>query len=140
MPSSLALCAPGAVSKSKGKAESCSCDAECQSGFCADGVCCTSACGQTCRACDLATSLGDCASVPSGVKPHDSTVCAASKPATCGQDGACDGKGGCRKYVEGTECKLGTCDGDSVTGIVACDGNGNCSEPAPSRDLSTLYL
>ncbi len=127
------VCPPGTVSKSKGRAESCSCNDECQTGFfCADGVCCTSACGQTCRACNLATSLGVCAPVPSGVKPHDSLVCAASKPATCGQDGTCDGKGGCRKYVEGTECKLGTCDGDSVTGIVACDGKGNCSEAASS--------
>ena len=129
---SASACPPGAVSKSKGKAESCSCDDECQTGFCADGVCCTSACGQTCKACDLATSLGDCAFVPSGVKPHNAQVCPASTPATCQQDGTCDGKGGCRKYIKGTDCKLGTCAGDSVTGIVSCDGNGNCSEPAPS--------
>ncbi|MGB7810900.1 MAG: hypothetical protein WBP56_07175, partial [Polyangia bacterium] len=122
------VCSPGTVSKSKGKAESCSCDDECQTGFCVDGLCCTSACGQTCKACNLPSSLGDCAFVPSGVKPNDPLVCAASTPATCGQDGTCDGQGGCRLYVNGTECKAGTCDGDSVTGILSCDGNGKCSE------------
>src|SRR5450759_187470 len=54
-------CAPGTPSKSKGKAESCSCDAECQTGFCVDGICCTSACTETCKACNLASSLGVCA-------------------------------------------------------------------------------
>ena len=122
-------CSSGTLSKSKGKAESCSCDGECQTGlFCVDGLCCTSACGATCMACDLPSSLGDCSVVPSGVKPHDPLTCAASTPATCGQDGTCDGKGACRQYVKGTECKAGTCDGDSVTGILACDGNGKCSE------------
>ena len=122
------VCSPGTVSKSKGKAESCSCDDECQTGFCVDGLCCTSACGQPCMACNLPSSLGECAMVPPGVKPNDPLVCAASTPATCGQDGTCDGQGGCRLYVNGTECKAGTCDGDSVTGILSCDGNGKCSE------------
>ena len=120
-------CSPDTPSKSKGKAESCSCDRECQTGFCADGVCCTSACGETCKACNLRSSLGDCAFVPSGVSPNDSSVCPASTAATCGRDGTCDGKGGCRQYVKGTECKSGTCDGDSVTGVRTCDGNGSCS-------------
>ena len=121
-------CAPGTPNKSKGKAESCSCDAECQTGFCVDGICCTSACTETCKACNLASSLGVCAFIPAGGKPSDPLVCPATKAATCRLDGTCDGKGACRLYVEGTECKPGTCDGDSVTGIVACDGNGNCSE------------
>jgi hypothetical protein len=121
-------CSPNTPSRSKGKAESCSCDRECQTGFCADGVCCTSACGATCMACNLASSLGDCAFVPAGLRPDDSLSCTASTPATCGQDGTCDGKGGCRLYVKGTECKAGVCDGDAVTGAVTCDGIGNCAQ------------
>jgi len=121
-------CSPNAQSKSKGKAESCSCDRECQTGFCADGVCCTSACGETCKACNLRSSLGDCAFIPSGGPPNDSSVCLASIQATCGLDGTCDGKGGCRQYVKGTKCESGTCEGDGVTGVRTCDGNGNCSE------------
>ena len=120
-------CATGTPSKSKGKAESCTCDGECQSGFCVDGICCTTTCGQTCKACNLPSSLGDCAFVPSGVRPNDPLVCAASTPATCGHDGTCDGKGACRLYLKGTECKAGTCDGDGVTSILTCDGNGQCA-------------
>ncbi len=115
--------------KNKGKAEACTCNSECQSGFCVDGVCCASACGETCRACNLATSMGDCALVPAGGRPTRQE-CAASTPATCGQDGTCDGKGACRKYVKGTECKTGTCDGDGIAGALACDGKGACVEPA----------
>ena len=123
-------CPPGTVSASKGRAESCTCNAECQTGFfCADGLCCTSACGQTCKACNLASSLGECNFVPSDQKPHDPSVCTASTPATCGQDGFCDGKGGCHKYGEGTPCKAGICNGDGITGVLTCDGNGKCSEP-----------
>ena len=73
------------------------------------------------------SSATNCAFIPAGGKPSDPLVCPATKAATCRLDGTCDGKGACRLYVEGTECKPGTCDGDSVTGIVACDGNGNCS-------------
>jgi hypothetical protein len=121
-------CPPEIPSQSKGKAQSCSCDRECQTGFfCVDGLCCTSACGETCKRCDLASSLGDCEFVPLGGKPSDALQCVASSAATCGLDGKCDGKGGCRKFESGTECKAGTCDGDGVTGILTCDGNGNCS-------------
>jgi hypothetical protein len=120
-------CPADVPAKSKGKAESCTCDRECQSGFCMEGVCCTSACTANCMACNLPSSLGDCAPVPAGARPADSDSCLASTPATCGLDGTCDGKGGCRKYVRGIECKAGTCDGDSLTGIRTCDGEGNCS-------------
>ena len=121
-------CTSDTPSKSKGKAESCSCDRECQTGFCVDGICCTSACGETCKACNLRSSLGDCAFVPSGAQPNGPSVCSASTPSTCGLDGTCDGKGGCRKYGSGTECKAGTCDGDGVSGILTCDGKGGCNQ------------
>ena len=121
-------CAPDAPGKSKGKAESCGCDRDCQTGFCVSGICCTSACAERCKACNLPSALGDCAFVPPGVKPTDPLACAATTPATCGQDGTCDGKGGCRQYPKGTECKSGTCEGDGINGILTCDGNGKCSE------------
>ena len=120
-------CSPETPSQSKGKTESCSCDRECQTGFCVDGICCNKACTETCKACNLASSLGDCALVPSGVKPSVALQCVASTPATCGLDGTCDGKGGCRQFVKDTPCKGGTCDGAGVTGILTCDGNGKCS-------------
>jgi hypothetical protein len=121
-------CPASTPSHSKAKGQSCNCNRECQSEFCVDGVCCGSACTETCKACNLPSSLGDCAFVPAGARPSDSSMCPASTPATCGLDGTCDGKGVCRKYVHGSECKAGTCDGDAVVGIGICDGAGNCSE------------
>lgn len=119
---------PADAHKNKSKAEACTCDNECQSGFCVDGVCCSSACGDTCKACNLPNSLGDCALVPAGGKPARQE-CNATTAATCGDDGTCDGKGACRKYLKGTECKTGTCDGDGISGALACDGKGTCGDP-----------
>ena len=136
-------CPASTPSHSKAKGESCSCNRECQTEFCVSGVCCGSACAETCKACNLPSSLGDCAFVPAGARPNDSAMCTAGTPATCGLDGTCDGKGGCRKYVHGTECRPGQCEGDTVVGIGICDGQGNCSEsksqPCPpySCDEST---
>jgi hypothetical protein len=79
-------------------------------------------------ACNLASYLGECVPVPAGARPADSSTCPSALAGTCGLDGTCDGKGACRKYPRGTECKAGTCQGDSVEGIRTCDGAGNCSE------------
>jgi len=116
-----------AGSGTKGKAESCSCNNECRSSYCVGGVCCDSACTDGCKACNLPSSLGICAFVPSGAKPSNTNFCIAETPATCGQDGTCDGAGVCRKYESGIICKNGTCDGDGVVNAEACDGKGSCS-------------
>ena len=121
------VCSTDAGAKSKGKAEACTCDSECRTGFCVDGVCCATACTDTCKACNLPIALGECSLVPSGAKPSNPLQCPADRASTCGPDGTCDGAGACRKYVEGTECKPGSCSGDSVTGALTCDGKGSCS-------------
>lgn len=120
-------CAADAGPPSKGKSEPCACNGECRSGFCVDGVCCTSACGESCKACNLPNSLGDCSFIPAGASPADPSVCKASTPASCGRDGTCDGKGGCRLYVADTLCDNGSCDGDGLSGMRTCDGKGACS-------------
>jgi hypothetical protein len=47
----------------------CQLGSECASTFCADGVCCESACSGTCESCGLAEK-GKCAPVPSGQDPQ----------------------------------------------------------------------
>jgi hypothetical protein len=122
-------CLPSMVSESKGQGESCACDQECRTGFCVDHYCCDTPCQETCKACNLRSSLGTCAFVPSRLNPTDPSECPASTQATCGPDGTCDGRGGCSPYYEkGKLCQAGTCQGDGVTGILTCDGNGKCSE------------
>ena len=123
-------CSSNVGSKTRGKGETCGCNDECQTGFCVAGICCSSACTEGCKACTLPGSPGECTLVPSGVRPVDPKFCSAGTPATCGLDGFCDGKGVCRKFVKGTDCSIGDCNGDVLLGGKACDGNGNCSEPS----------
>lgn len=121
------VCVSDAGSKSKGAGESCTCGSECRTGFCVDGVCCDSACDETCKSCALPSSLGTCSFVPSGALPSKSSQCPAERASSCGRDGTCDGAGNCRQYVEGVPCKPGTCKGDVINGALACDGKGSCS-------------
>ena len=51
----------------------CSVDAECASGFCAQGACCTTKCDSPCSSCALPGTIGTCAPVPN---PPDAGACA----------------------------------------------------------------
>ena len=104
----------------------CSCSAQCKSKFCVEGYCCNSACQGTCQTCSQAMSLGTCTMVAAGVKPSDPSDCHVEANTTCGQDGTCDGKGGCRLYPVGTVCIAGTCQGAEIAGTRVCDGAGAC--------------
>lgn len=112
-------------------AQGCACSvaAECYTGFCVDGVCCDSACTGTCRACTKALKNqgadGSCGDIAADNDPQ--SECAASPASSCGLDGMCDGKGGCRKHVAGTVCAASSCiDATSEVHADTCDGNGNC--------------
>ncbi len=131
----------------------------CESGNCADMVCCASQCQGMCRACNLAGSVGTCMNIPSGQDPGNE--CAAGQ--------ACDGTGSCDK-VNGQTCAVGaeclsnncidsvccatTCSGackscnvagnagtcsnipngtdpaNECAGALSCDGNGACTKLA----------
>jgi hypothetical protein len=111
----------------------CDSDRQCQSGACASGVCCATVCPGRCFACDLPSSPGTCAPVPAGqARPGQ---CTAEAVQGCGQDGTCDGQGGCRRYVAGTVCVPGSCTGATETGARTCDGAGNC-KTAGSRSCA----
>jgi hypothetical protein len=119
----------GAAKKANGHA--CGCGDDCGSGFCVDGVCCNSACAETCKACNTPAAPGTCSFVPAGGSPRAPGVCPATDVATCGLDGTCNGAGACRKFAEGTVCKAGACDGATVGGSFVCDGVGRC-KPGPA--------
>ncbi|HVV52127.1 MAG TPA: hypothetical protein VHO06_20835, partial [Polyangia bacterium] len=123
-------CGDGGAHKANGAA--CGCDADCGSGFCVDGVCCNSACTETCKACNTPAAPGVCSFVAAGGTPRTPSVCPQSPVSTCGFDGTCDGKGGCRTYPLGTVCQPGSCSGAEVTGIRYCDGAGSCTS-GPSK-------
>ncbi len=109
----------------------CANGSECGSGFCADGVCCATACGDgngsDCQACSMAAGAmvnGVCATLVAG------TVCRAATNA-CDAPEACNGLSTeCAADLDapdGTACPNGTCNGGTCieqTGTGGSSGQG----------------
>ena len=105
--------------------QSCTANADCVNGNCADGVCCSTTCTGACRSCAVAGSLGTCTSIAAGgADPHG--VCKDLTAAMCSTDGKCDGAGACRKYPAGTICAPQSCSGSSYTQPSTCSTAGTC--------------
>jgi hypothetical protein len=105
--------------------QACQTGADCASSFCADGVCCQSACTGTCQTCAAAGNVGSC--IPADVATDPRNDCADQGAATCGTDGFCDGTGACEKYVSGVACQSAGCAGSMLTFAGRCDGLGTCT-------------
>jgi hypothetical protein len=116
----------GDASGQKTLGQTCACASDCATNFCVDGVCCNTACTESCKTCAASTAIGICTFLSSGTKPRDPSTCSPADVKTCGLDGTCDGAGACRRFPAGTLCKAGTCDGDAVVGALVCDGAGRC--------------
>jgi len=99
----------------------CVADADCQSGACADGMCCDSACDQPCEACNQVP--GTCLPVTQpvlGKRPRCAGV-----GTTCG--GTCDGVDtGCQFPGAERVCRAPTCSGGYEYPADSCDGAGGC--------------
>ena len=106
----------------------CDRDEQCQSGFCADGVCCDSVCDGVCQSCLeslTGSAVGTCANVRLGEAEPDAACPADGAP--CGADGTCDGAGACATVaVSGKSCGPNQCQGSGVA-TQACDGAGTCA-------------
>jgi len=105
----------------------CTSGSQCQTGRCVDKVCCNVSCTVPCKACNLPGKEGTCLYIAAGQDPDNE--CSATSPGTCGQDGACDGKGKCRLHAKGTQCKTGQCSSfnGKILGLTQCDGAGSCN-------------
>ena len=90
---------------------------DCISGNCVDGVCCSTTCQGTCRACNLAGSMGTCTNIMAGQDPANE--CAMS---------SCNGNGACNKPLGQSCAAAGECDSGFCTDGVCCadDCQGLC--------------
>jgi hypothetical protein len=105
---------------------SCGLDADCASGFCADGVCCVNACLGSCRSCNQPGADGAC-------QPY---ALATDPERECG-DGACNGAGACGPAAPPTNKPNGsTCAGASECGSGFCTDGVCCSEACNGACLS----
>jgi hypothetical protein len=130
-----AVCTNGSCGL-KSPGATCADGTECASGFCAQGVCCRTACTGTCLSCALAATAGTCAPVASGDADPTGT-CQNAGPATCDTTGFCDGKGACQLYPAGTSCAPPSCATGMTTQTLGrtCDGAGTC-KPASTQSCA----
>ena len=127
----------GVVDCKKPLGQGCNGAGDCASGFCVRGLCCNTACDGACLSCvaaENAGSNGTCGPARTDTDPHDD--CAATGPATCGTDGACDGAGRCRRFGSGTECSAATCTGGREVPAGHCDGQGTCTTMGQPHDCA----
>ncbi|HXT99792.1 MAG TPA: hypothetical protein VN903_02295, partial [Polyangia bacterium] len=112
-----------------GLGATCSTPDECESGNCAQGVCCDSPCDGACKSC-VAGMLGVCSNVPTG-QNEPNGKCMVTDASTCGTNGKCEA-GNCQKWTSGTLCKPATCPSAThlFTDLSTCDGSGACVTPA----------
>jgi MYXO-CTERM domain-containing protein len=95
----------------------CTTGSECQSGFCADGVCCDTACTGPCAFCKQPNLVGHCLAFTSG-DPRGQCAGSSGCGGACGSDGTC--------HFPGTEKPCDVCK--------VCDGTGQCNQLPPSGD------
>jgi hypothetical protein len=97
----------------------------CESGHCADGVCCEEACEGQCEACSESGSGGECV-VVEGEPRGEREPCDPLGDAPC--RARCDGveRAECLYVEADTRCGAGCEDGAQTT--AACDGQGRCVE------------
>ena len=108
--------------------ETCIGAGQCESGFCADGVCCDVACDGQCEACAELGREGGCRLI-AGTPRGERAACAGGGTA-CG--GVCGGVAAdaCAYAGVETECSEARCDSAMLVDVGACDGAGGCAEPA----------
>jgi PA14 domain len=119
----------GSTANLRAKGAACAAGNECVSGICAQGVCCDGECAGICRQCNAAGNLGTCIDVPDGQDPLEQ--CADEGLSSCGTEGACDGKGGCRFYRPDSVCAPAACGAGGFEGSKACVAAHLCQGPAP---------
>jgi len=116
---------------SKKEGEACGAADECITHNCADGVCCDTACGDACTACNLPENVGSCVAIARG-QPSVHGGCASQPATSCGTTGLCDGAGQCQLYDDTTVCGDAACEKGSNTFFpeAHCDGRGSCAAAA----------
>jgi hypothetical protein len=117
-----------------GAGTACAANDQCQSPFfCTNGFCCGSSLCPSCQSCGVAGLQGTCTNVLAGGADPTGTCTGLAQPATsCGNNGLCNGAGGCQNYAAATVCAAASCSSDSTqfTPASLCDGGGNCVPPA----------
>jgi hypothetical protein len=105
---------------------------DCATNYCADGVCCDTACSTVCMACSYERNGigpdGTCQALADGVADDR----CAKEASVCGQNGKCDGAGKCAVEPPGTSCgdhgscMQGVCRGSKCSSNADCPSDEVC--------------
>ena len=115
----------------------CKVAADCDALSCVDGVCCNTACGGACVACNLVGAMGVCTGL--GVGAFDPPICAGAQACNgaglclLGQGQPCDGGPACAS----TFCRDGICCDQACTGT--CQGCNLPGHPAGACSYVDKY-
>jgi hypothetical protein len=114
----------------KGPGSACSGASECDSGFCADSVCCNRACTGSCEACDVAASPGTCTTLAANASPRASRTACLGSTAPCA--GKCNGASAACFYASSsTPCGSASCNANNYQAVGSCNSSGSCVMPDP---------
>lgn len=145
--SSVDLAVPDLVLTLLPNGAACTISAGCFSGYCIDGVCCSSGCNGTCESCVVADHIGVCTPVPEGQNPDNecpgnatlnvdgglgdggdfSQIDGGSFVDYAACAGRCNGNRGCGFPTETTTCGAPYCSEANQSARFLCDGQGGCS-------------
>ncbi|MBI2393103.1 MAG: hypothetical protein HYV09_26195 [Deltaproteobacteria bacterium] len=130
---STSYCKSGSCVARSGNGVACTTADQCVSGNCVDGVCCSSACGGQCQACDVAGAVGSCTLVTSGA-PHGSRpACTGTGVGTtCGVQCTGASATACAFPAKTAPCSANACASGIETHASFCDGAGKCNDVARS--------
>lgn len=133
----------------KGDGIACTGAADCDSGFCVDGVCCNEACDDTCASCALADSKGACTAYAVDTDPENECAAVIPPPPTTGDAGAADGGGadggaGAGADGGGSDAPvINPPDGGVMTMLAACGGScsgaRSCKYPGAEKACGTPF-
>ena len=103
----------------------CTSDAECESGACADGVCCDTSCDGVCESCNSPGQVGSCVPYANGSDPE--TECGSPGCGNGQQESfSCDGSGACQVQID--SCGEFACGKTSC--LTRCSTDADCAEGA----------
>lgn len=118
------------------KGASCQNKSECQSGHCADGVCCATACDAPCHTCVLPMMEGSCEVAIEDQNPR--SLCKEDTLNECGEIAACDSAGKCKKKAVGATCGKAVCAVRVLSLARRCTDQGVCA-PAVTQSCAPFF-
>lgn len=113
--------------------EVCTTNGDCKTNHCTDGVCCDTACGQACKACDVPGKLGTCSNISEGTRDNSLNPCNGTN--VCNGNGSCaalnNNKANGESCSSDNDCFNNTCS----AGFCRLPNNEPCSDDVQCASL-----